>query len=286
MALVKPPNPSTTAHDNSTMTSAAPPLSISLVAVAIPIGLALGKLAFPYVEGWLNAWVVRQLKLRAEKNQRQGTRLAMMAKVEALIKDISSISAANFDTLALKNPKSNKDDPYKLASGNEQFNRAKNILKLLILAEIKKGFADTLKTSVEVIWANLPEHEKKLVLEKEIDSVEMGLVYSILGMFEETELFADDDTDSDTIVSDGDESSEADVSDSDNASNDTQLVLTRPSINVTVDTSSTGVSQNVSLIVVNSNPAIGKGNLDIAPMSKRDCTWNTATVHGGDDETE
>ena len=263
------------------MTSAAPPLSISLLAVAIPIGLALGKLTFPYVEGWLNAWVVRQLKLRAEKNQRQGTRLAMMAKVEALIKDISSISAANLDTLGLKYPKSNKDDPYKHASGNEQFNRAKNIFKLLILAEIKKGFADTLKASVEVIWANLPEHEKKLVLEKKIDSVEMGLVYSILGKFEETELFADDDTDSDS-----DKSSEDDVSDSGNASNDTQLVLTGPSINVTVDTSGTGLSQNASLIVVDSNPATDKGNLDIAPMSKRDCTWSTATVHGSDDETE
>lgn len=62
MALVKLPMPPTSSpYSNSTVISAAAsPLSTTIFAIALPIGLAVGYLVFPYVERWVEGWLLRQ----------------------------------------------------------------------------------------------------------------------------------------------------------------------------------------------------------------------------------
>jgi hypothetical protein len=89
MALVKPPTPSTSPNRNETMTSAAPSLSNSLFAIVLPIGLALGYLTFPYIEAWIDGWLLQHLELGVTANQNKLLDVGggNMPTVEALRKE-------------------------------------------------------------------------------------------------------------------------------------------------------------------------------------------------------
>lgn len=296
MALVKPPNPP---KDNSTMISGAPPLSASLFAIVLPIGLALGHFAFPYVEHWLKAWLLETPVVKIDVSQTQESREMLVTMVETWAK--KSMSKATLDS-----PSKSQDDTEKDTSDSEHdYVKYKTTYMLMTLAKTRKIFSETNEAVVAEHWNNLSVHQQKLATERDIRHDEWSTAYFTIEAINRMKILSQLTqkaesiasmvhgcnasspvirSESDTLASNADDSSEYTSSNFEKTSSDFLHVEAVPSIDVTADTSGTSNVGTVSAISTSPDPVPGIDYLGTYPSRNAKRNWSTAAHRGSVEE--
>jgi hypothetical protein len=270
MALVKPPTPSTSHNRNETMTSAAPSLSHSLFAIVLPIGLALSYLAFPYVEAWIDGWLLQHLKLGVAANQNK-------------LLDVGGGNMPTVEALRRETVGSGKD-VFHIYDGDNKNSKSGTLVTavdLLTHIALAKATAESVKVhtkftgkrrdSVETVESETTEWKEIPEVDLDDEGKDLVTILSLHTIVVDTNM--DNKTNNDNTV---------------NEMNKKTLIVPLVPSNILTESFSVGsfstdklmlIASSIASTSITSNLATGTANSDTISVCKEDHD------HGSDDET-